>query len=150
MYLHYHKQLQVDNSRHIYYFIGTNMEYVKKFNKTFKELLQDLISIFPDDSDLHMYKAVLSASIIIDETVLIQKFYHRVVVMYGNDILKKNIIFFLENQLHDVDEESNMSCFIEKMKRYYQTTLLVNKDIIWKYCKVLVLLSTKWYVQCEE
>lgn len=126
------------------------MEYVKKFNKTFKELLQDLISIFPDDSDLHMYKAVLSASIIIDETALIQKFYHRVVVMYGDDILKKNISFFLENQLHDVDEESNMSCFIEKMKRYYQTTLLVNKDIIWKYCKVLVLLSTKWYVQCEE
>ena len=112
--------------------------------------MQDLISIFPDDSDLHMYKAVLSASIIIDETVLIQKFYHRVVVMYGNDILKKNIIFFLENQLHDVDEESNMYCFIEKMKRCYQTTLLVNKDIIWKYCKVLVLLSTKWYVQCEE
>ncbi|NDB86350.1 MAG: hypothetical protein EB127_27180, partial [Alphaproteobacteria bacterium] len=65
------------------------MDYLLKFNRTFKELINDLISIFPHDSDLHMYKAAISASIIVDENILIYKFYEKVVLTYGDEIIKK-------------------------------------------------------------
>jgi hypothetical protein len=121
------------------------MDYLQKFNRTFKELINDLIGIFPHDSDLHMYKAAISASIIIDENILIWKFYEKVVLAYGDEIIKKNISFLFDNPLYDSNEESHIVTFIKKMKIYYRHTLPENQEIIWKYCKVLVMLSTKWY-----
>jgi hypothetical protein len=120
-------------------------DYLHKFNRTFKELVNDLIGIFPDDPDLHMYKAALSAAIMVEETILIEKFHEKVVVLYGDEILKKNISFFLSNPLHNGNEDSHIINFINNMKEYYQSTLPENQEIIWKYCKVLVLLCTKWY-----
>lgn len=120
------------------------MNYLEKFNNTFNEFMDDLINLFPNDSDLRMYKNMLSTALCVDDKVLNNIFKVSVVENYGQQLLAKDETFFLN---HDYTELSSINveynALLNKIRTYWSNMNENNKNTIWKYFKVLILLSNK-------
>ena len=46
------------------------MDYLTKFNDTFKEFIADLMVVFPNDSEFNLYKTAIDTAICLDNTIL--------------------------------------------------------------------------------
>ena len=91
--------------------------------------------------------------ICLDNTIAHSMFNENVVQLYGDKLLEKDEDFFLN---HDYDAivsvRSNASKTIEiinKIKRYWVQLNEENRNIIWKYFRILILLSRKITNNCE-
>jgi hypothetical protein len=120
------------------------MDYNEKFNETFKEFLQDLIRVFPDDADFRMYEVGVNTTMAYWPTYIAEMFHKKVTVLYGDKILAKDNSFFLTHNYEEVkNEHQDASQMIEKLKDYWANMTDSNKDIIWKYFRVLIHLTRK-------
>lgn len=121
------------------------MDHLKKFNKTFNEFIDDIILIFPNDSELRMYKKLISTALTFNSRLIINIFIDSVVLKYGTQLLEKDESFFLNNDYSDLIDSSQTeyNALIQKIKEYWVIMNDENKDIIWKYFRVLILLSKK-------
>ena len=121
------------------------MIYLEKFNDTFKEFVEDLIRIFPDDPDFRMYELAIITALNTDELLVINIFNEHVVQQYGDKLLNKDNDFFI-NHSYDNILDSNMSSIdvIQKIKGYWCDITSDTKETIWKYFRVLILLDRKY------
>jgi hypothetical protein len=119
------------------------MDYLEKFNSTFTEFIDDIIRIFPDDSELRMYKTAIRAAVCINDKLALNIFTESVVSTYGSKILARDESFFLEHDYSDITENVEYNALINKIKRYWTTMNEDNRNAVWKYFKVLILLSNK-------
>jgi hypothetical protein len=118
------------------------MDLISKFNTTIKELVRDLINVFPEDSDFQMVQLGLTAAVIADETV-VQKKFHEEVSKYDTQILSKDEAFFLNKNYEELQNAGIADRLITKVKSYWQQLDTHNREMVWKYLKVLVLLDRK-------
>lgn len=119
------------------------MDYLEKFNNTFNEFIDDLIVLFPKDADLRMYKNMLLAALCVNDKVLIGVFKESVVETYGTQLLAKDETFFLNHDYSEFTSNEEYNAIINKIRLYWTNMNDDNKNIIWKYFKVLILLSKK-------
>jgi len=119
------------------------MNYLEKFNVTFTEFIDDVISLFPNDSDLRMYKTAIVTAIKFDNKLAINIFNDSVVNKYGKQLLDRDESFFLNHDYNEVGINKEYNALIDKVKNYWTTMNDENKNIVWKYFKVLILLSQK-------
>lgn len=119
------------------------MDYLEKFNTTFNEFIDDLIKLFPLDADLRMYKNILLTTLCVDDKVLVNLFKDSVVDKYGPQLLAKDETFFLNNDYSEYSINEEYHAIINKIRSYWKTMNEENRNIIWKYFKVLILLSKK-------
>ena len=119
------------------------MDYIDKFNATFIEFLDEMINIFPNDADFRMYKLAINAGISMNNKVIIKIFNDSVVTVYGDQILAKDEQFFLNNEYSDIVENAEYNALIHKIKGYWATMNEVNKNAVWKYFRVFILLCKK-------
>ena len=121
------------------------MIYLEKFNDTFKEFVEDLIRIFPDDPDFRMYELAIITALNTDELLVINIFNEHVVQQYGDKLLNKDNDFFI-NHSYDNILDSNMSSIdvIQKIKGYWCDITNDTRETIWKYFRVLILLDRKY------
>jgi len=122
------------------------MDFLGKFNQTFKELINDLIRSFPNDADFKMYKMAISTAIIMNEGLVIGIFKEKVMDLYSDKILAKDDAFFMENNYSELQGEfSEASAIIHKLKGYWSGMSQEDRDIVWRYFVVLVKLGQKYY-----
>ena len=119
------------------------MNYLEKFNNTFNEFVEDMISIFPNDPELRMYKTALSAAMCVDDTMVINIFNDSVVKKYGSQLLARDESYFLNHDYTEIIENADYNALITKIKQYWITMNEENRNAVWKYFKVLILLSRK-------
>lgn len=120
------------------------MDYLTQFNDTLLELINDLIRVFPQDGDFRMYKLALQAAIIADSNLVHEVFRDRVCRQFGDKVLARDEDFFINNNYNDMkDEFSQAEQLIQKLKSCWITLTPDQRDIIWKYFRVLVLLDRK-------
>lgn len=120
------------------------MDYLEKFNSTFHEFLADFSRTFPNDKQLTMYEIGLRGVLFADKTVVQNVFHDRVVVPYGDKILAKDEDFFLQNNYAEIQSDiTNAADVIGKVKSYWSQLDADNKEVVWKYLKVLVHLDRK-------
>ena len=121
------------------------MIYLEKFNDTFKEFVEDLIRIFPDDPDFRMYELAIITALNTDELLVINIFNEHVVQQYGDKLLNKDNDFLI-NHSYDNILDSNMSSIdvIQKIKGYWCDITNDTRETIWKYFRVLILLDRKY------
>jgi hypothetical protein len=119
------------------------MDYVTKFNSTFNEFLDEMITVFPDDVDFRMYKLAMNAGLSMNNKLIINVFNQSVVTIYGDQILAKDEEFFLNNKYEDIADNPEYNALINKIKNYWTILSEDNKTAIWKYFRVLILLSKK-------
>lgn len=120
------------------------MDYLTQFNDTFIELVEDLIRVFPNDGDFRMYKMAVQTATVMNKKFVRKVFNERVTTPYGDKILAKDEGFFLSNDYQDMkDEFSQAEKLIEKLKECWSKLTLAQRDIIWKYLHILILLDRK-------
>jgi hypothetical protein len=120
------------------------MDYLEKFNQTFQEFLADFSKTFPNDTQLSMYQLGLRGVFLADPNIVQTVFHDSVCVPYADKILAKDEAFFLENSYSEIQANvSNALDVIDKVKSYWSQLDTTNKDVVWKYLKVLVHLDRK-------
>jgi len=120
------------------------MSYHEKFNQTFCEFLDDIIRVFPNDSDFRMYKMAFQTAILMDTSMVQCLFHDKVVVPYAERILEKDNSFFLEHDYQEITTNyHDANIIIDKLKKYWSGLSQENKDVVWKYFRVLILLDRK-------
>lgn len=123
------------------------MDYNEKFNDTFKEFMQDLIRVFPEDMDYRMYELAVHTTMTYYPTYVADTFHQKVTIPYGERILQRDDTFFISHDFQEVvktsQQQVNANELITKLKECWVNLSDANKDIIWKYFKVLILITRK-------
>lgn len=120
------------------------MDYLEKFNDTILELVDDLIRVFPGDSDFKMYKFAIQGAIIADPQIVQRVFRERICTVYGEKIVARDEEFFISNTYSDMKEEfSEAEQLISKLKGCWSGLTPAQRDVVWKYMRLLVMLDKK-------
>jgi hypothetical protein len=120
------------------------MNYLEKFNDTFKEFIDDLIIQYPDDPDFGIYKIGMYTALSSDDYFIINMFNYYVTSIYGDRILQRNEDFFLNHEMTNNCIDNNAMNIIHKIQIYWIEMSDDIKNIIWKYFRVLVHLDKKY------
>jgi hypothetical protein len=113
---------------------------IKKFNKMIDNFLSELHTILPNEKDIVIFQSQLSVATMLNEKKILNSFVE-FVYPYKNHILEKNEDFFMSDTI-DVDKDY-LSDSIH-LKELWKTKLSdENKEVVWKYFQVMVLLSEK-------
>lgn len=119
------------------------MDFLEKFNDLFREMVQDLINVFPTDSELRMYKLGLEAYLFADKNSISKVFYKEFYVPYSEKIKNEDESFFLEKDYREYSKYQNVGDIVSKLKKCWLELTDENKQVIWKYFKVLSILSER-------
>lgn len=118
--------------------------FLARFNDTFAELLDDLARVFPNDPDLPVYKIGAQAALLHQENIVRDAFHAKVVAPFEAQVLARDESFFLGRDYGDVTREfADAGDVIAKLKASWQELGPSEKDTVWKYLRVLVLLDRK-------
>lgn len=120
--------------------------YIDLFNDKMSEFFKDLANTFPNVSEFQDTRTFINFTRTLNPKLPQITFNNDVVSKYKDAILNKNENFFLN---HDYEIESvniqNDYCqsFINQLKNLWQNMSKDNKDIIWKYLHILIVLNDK-------
>lgn len=119
-------------------------QHLERFNTTVKEFIQDLMTVFPNDSDFEMMQLGVSTAMFTSEALVQSMFHEKVVIPYETHILQKDATFFLKNSFEELKDEGAMADqLIQKLKSCWVDLDEHNRDMVWKYLRVLILLDKK-------
>lgn len=117
-----------------------------KFNRTFQEFVADLLKVYPDDADLRMYQVAVGGMLLAAPGTLQTGFYEHVTEPYGDRIVARDETFFLNNDYAaETEGQSSGMELVNKLKRMYATMSEADKDAVFRYMRLLVLLSRKMF-----
>lgn len=129
--------------------MNSKVNIVEIFNNKLGEFINDLISIY-DDSDLFAFKTSLQMIICVDSKKPIRMFNKHVSIPYSERIVNTDDKFFLEKDYTDdvesVGKDVNFNHgLVNKIKEFWKDMTDTNKEIVWKYLNLLVLLCDKFH-----
>jgi len=112
------------------------------FNKKFEEFLNDLVATYPEETDLRAMRSMLEWTIkAMGPKVPQEMFDSCVAVPYGDKIIARNESFFLEECPYDTRyADINI---VNKLKAKWKVLSDENKEVVWKYLLVLMVLNSK-------
>jgi hypothetical protein len=120
--------------------------YLDLFNAKFREFVGDLVKVFPEDNELKLLHKGLGIIIAVNDRLLIEIYRDRVLRPFGDKLMERNEEFFLANTYEDIRTEvADGERIIQKVKGYWQTLDDTNKEVVWKYLHVLLMLCKKIY-----
>ena len=131
------------------------MSNVIAFNNQLKSLIEELIFIFPDDKKLIVFEQKFNLLKSMNKNIIIQYFFEYVYPC-KTEIMNKDDSYFNES-----DGENNINDFFEKNdsikdNEYAPLSYILtlhkkwnllnddNKEVVWKYLQVLVILTERW------
>ena len=102
-----------------------------------KELMKDLIKVFPGDRDIKLLSSSINMAMMDDPKDKVIKRFYNIVGQHGTLIKNKDDAFFRS----DFGNEGGDSQLFMKMSSYWDTLHDDNKKAIWNYLHVLLVLS---------
>lgn len=123
---------------------------VSVFNEQVALFINDLILVYPDDTDLYQFRTTMRMLLLIDDTKIIKIFNTYVYDKYKDKIEVRDSDFFLQNDFSDLmnlregGESTITAQLIQKVKRYWSTMSEANQEIVWKYFLILIKLCEKY------
>jgi len=117
----------------------SKQKYCQTFNKQIRAFFKQITQIYPEIKEIKSIKGQLNMALIADETIAIKHFNTQLVQKYEKQILSQDEQFFL-----DFDLTGTVLADLNHLKGIYQSASPNTKLCIWKYCKVLTLLSKKY------
>ena len=134
--------------------------FYQMFNSKIIEFLNDLIKIFPGDTEFKMYKNAVNLIKMADEKKPLQLYNTFVTEEYKQNIEERNEAFFLEHDYNEIlnSEIIKNSDFVQKeldgnvnnkivnkLKGYWGELTDENKEFIWSYFSLFLKISNKVY-----
>jgi hypothetical protein len=123
--------------------MAVNLTYFECFNTKLAEFLQDLSTSFPEFKDIKMLKNGLNLARTLDVKMPATMFSKHVTAEYEQNILNKDDAFFLTQTYEHIAVDGIDLDIIPKLKDMWGTLDVSDKDSVWKYLQVLVLLCRK-------
>jgi hypothetical protein len=118
--------------------------YIDLFNTKFREFVADLVKVFPEDSELKLLQKGISLILVVNERLVLNIYRDRVLIPFGDKLMERNEEFFLENNYQDIQKDvEDGARIIEKVKGFWKTLDPDNKEVVWKYLQVLLMLCKK-------
>lgn len=118
--------------------------YLTGFNNLVIKFTDDIIYIFPNENDFKIYKRGIEMlnSANAKKICLLFKSYSS---MYRENIIKKDEVFFINNDynnvLNNLEKKQGVETIINKLKIHWSTLSETNKEKIWDYLNKLLTLS---------
>ncbi len=125
------------------------MTYFECFNTKLDEFLKDLSTSFPEFNDVKVLRNGLKLAMTIDAKLPQKYFNENLTSSFETHIMSRDEKFFLEQDYQEIiRHNSNLINGIDldiipKIKSIWKTLDDSNKDAIWKYLQLLVLLNKK-------
>lgn len=118
--------------------------YFECFNNKMYEFLEDLSVCFPEIRDINLLKNGFQLARTIDMQMPRGVFNEHIAAKYESKILNKDEEFLMSNDYSDELKEHNVDMdVISRIKGIWGSLDDKDKDAIWKYLQVLVLLNKK-------
>jgi len=118
---------------------------LKTFNDHFVDFLNDIQSVFPDDSDIQASKTTLITIKKMNPRLIIKIWNEHIVKKYKNQILNGDISFFIDkdysDDLNEMDDASSIANKINKLREPIKNMGKENQDKCMKYIQNLTKLS---------
>jgi hypothetical protein len=122
------------------------MDYLKKFNEMFCDMIRDLVIVFPSDPELRLYKFAVETAIGTDTYFVSRIFNEYVAIPYADKIQSKDETFFMEKDYQEyTGGDENMMNIFGKLKNCWKDLNDDNRITIWKYLTVMLNLNKKIY-----
>ena len=122
--------------------------YYEIFNDKADEFFKELVVTFPQIADFKTFKTGFTLLRNFNPKSPNKYFRQYVIAKFKKAILSKDETFFLEEQSFGIEDNQKdywVDC-IQQLKYIWKTLDDHNKDIIWKYFQVMIILSDK----CQE
>ena len=115
------------------------------FNEKLLEFSKDLCNVFPSVGEFKKFRSGVLMLQNIDPKTLENMFNMYVVSKYRGQLLKKDESFFLDHTDFSVEPQrtDHWLALVDQLKHMWKTLDDDNKEIIWKYFHVLIVLSEK-------
>lgn len=122
----------------------TKAVFLERFNKTINEFVTQLCILCPNVSEFQTFKAGISMFLLCDSTY-IQSFFNKYIASkYREQILNKDESFFLNEQYDIEDEQGYWKSFIDTICVLWTGLSPENKETVWQYFRVLLVLNDKY------
>ena len=119
------------------------MAYHEIFNEKLVEFLKELANSFPNIDEFKKLKSGATVLMSVDPKKPRDVFNKYVANKYRSFILSKNEDFFMTHKYEIYNDSDYWENFIMLIKNVWIGLNDSNKDAIWKYFNVLILLSDK-------
>lgn len=114
------------------------LDCYKEFNGALKFFMRELVRLYPDIAELKLmlflYKTMKTVS-----KKSPQKYFHGLIEEHSEDLLKRNMSFFMGKEFDDPVSTK----VITRFKKEYELMSEENKEMVWKHMVVLYHLSVK-------
>lgn len=123
------------------------MSKLTAFNTQIQNLIDDLNKLYPDEKDVKLFKEKYKLIKFANPRMIVENFIIYV-YPYKDYIMKKNEEFFLKEN-NSIDNEFTQNDIsltkVINFKKLWLITSNDNKDAIWKYFQVLIILAERWF-----
>lgn len=120
------------------------------FNNHLSEFIDDLITIFPNDSDIKMAKTAFSNIKSFNPSAVV-KIWHKYVTKYSNQIESGDLSFFIEHDYSDdvknSEKSDDVQRIIDKLRAPVKNMGADNQAKAMKYIQNLTKISTMYMNQ---
>ena len=122
------------------------MSTLTAFNTQLERLVKDLITYFPESKDFKLFESSFQLLKQANPRKILELFKIHILSKYKQYILDKNEQFFLSNDYNDIiatNDNNYAELLMLRLKDNWSSIDDKNKEIIWKYFQVLIVLSEK-------
>jgi hypothetical protein len=117
--------------------------FLDAFFNQFTDFLDQLVRVFPEDSDFLTFKTGLSLLRRTNPMLVVEQVYKHV-LPYEEILRAKNEDFFLKRGFQDhIDGDDTLDQLIEKLKGLWGSLTDHNKNIVWSYTTLLLDLAKR-------
>lgn len=117
------------------------MSFLKIFNKKLVEFLEDLLTIYPDDRDLKKAKMGLPMLTQTNPRLTVEYFKANI-LPHKDQIMNKDSDGLLK-LANEKLEQDQLGAVFSKINQKYQEMSDANREVVWKYAQVLVMLCER-------
>ena len=123
----------------------TKLDFYNLFNEKMLEFAKDLCDVFPQVAEFKRFRSGVLMLQNLEPKTLEGIFRTYVLEKYKDQLLKKDEGFFLEHKQFDIYSQRTdyWLSLIDQLKEMWVTLDSDNKEIVWKYFHVLIVLSDK-------
>jgi hypothetical protein len=118
------------------------MDFHNVFNQKLLEFSRDLCDVFPSNSEFQKLQAGVVFLQNLEPKTLEKYFYKYFSSKFREQLLNKDERFFIEQDNY-VTGEDYWKNLVNQLKEIWKSLSQENKDIIWKYFRILIVLSDK-------
>ena len=119
--------------------------YKTKFLKITENLIDELLRILPGDKNIILFQEKYYLIKKVNSTLVINSFV-KYVIPFKKEIMEKNENYFLNNGTKEDLGEKKYKYSID-LKENWKTLDDQNKEIVWKYFQVLLVLTEKYLME---